>query len=307
MKKILTLIFLFLLLTISASAQIDETWFGVPDKDAPVASTRDYYYVAKHNRVNTCKNLLAYYTLDELSAMISAGTFDDIYVGDYIEMEMTSTYGTENVRWLVAGINYFKHRTDVDITANHIVLVAEDCFVNQQKMNSSNVTTGGYASSSMYMTVLPNYDTAITNAFGSSHVLGYHQLLTTSTDTTAPSMAGDNLTGCSNNWAWTTGETNQPHVTKLNLMSEPQLYGTKVLSSSFYDIGINNSQFPLFAQLPEKIRCGGGFNAISSACNNLWLSSVITTANFAICNANGIASHNKAANSNGVRPYFLFK
>jgi len=260
-----------------------------------------------HNKVNTCKNLLQKYTLDELSMMISTGNFDDIYVGDYIEMEMTSDYGTEKVRWLVAGINYFKHRTDVDITTNHIVLVAEDCFVDQQKMNSSNVTTGGYASSSMYMTVLPNYDTAITNAFGSSHILSYHQLLTTSTNTTAPSMAGNNFTGCSNNWAWATGATNQPHVTKLNLMSEPQLYGTKVFSSSFYDIGINNSQFPLFAQMPEKIRCGRGFNASTNARNNFWLSSVVSTTNFALCTSGGNVTNDGASYGSGVRPYFLFK
>ena len=259
-----------------------------------------------HNEIYTCKNLLQKYTLDELSMMISSGNFDDIYVGDYIEMEITSTYRTEKVRWLVAGINYFKHRTDVDITTNHIVLVAEDCFVDQHSMNSSNTTAGGYASSSMYMSVLPNYDTAITNAFGSSHVLSYHQLLTTSTNTTAPSMAGANFTGCSNGWAWATGATNYPHVTKLNLMSEPQLYGTKVFSSSFYDIGINNSQFPLFAQMPEKIRCGRGFNGSTSARNTFWLSSVVSTTNFANCNYYGVAGNYGASSSYGVRPFFLF-
>ena len=259
-----------------------------------------------HNKVKDCKNLLQKYTLDELSAMISSGNFDDIYVGDYIEMEMTSTYRTEKVRWLVAGINYFRHRTDADLTTNHIVLVAEDCFVDTHPMNSSNTTAGGYASSSMYMTVLPNYDTAITNAFGSSHVLSYHQLLTTSTNTTAPSMAGNNLTGCSSNWAWANGNTNYPHVTKLNLMSEPQLYGVKAFSSSFYDIGINNSQFPLFAQMPEKIRAGIGFNASTSARSFFWLSSVVCNDYFAVCNSAGNVNSGIASNAYGVRPYFLF-
>jgi len=286
MKKIFLILFIFISLICNAQTY-------------PVGYTN-------HNKVKDCKNLLQKYTLDELSAMISSGNFDDIYVGDYIEMEMTSTYRTEKVRWLVAGINYFRHRTDVDLTTNHIVLVAEDCFVDLQKMNSSNTTVGGYASSSMYMTVLPNYDTAITNAFGSSHVLSYHQLLTTSINTTAPSMAGNNYTGCSNNWAWATGATNYPHVTKLNLMSEPQIFGTKVFSSSFYDIGINNSQFPLFAQMPEKIRCGRGFNAVTSARNHFWLSSVVSTTNFADCADRGIAHSFGASDSNGVRPFFLF-
>jgi len=260
-----------------------------------------------HNRVNTCKNLLQKYTLDELSAMISSGNFDDIYVGDYIEMEMTSDYGTEKVRWLVAAIDYFRHRTDVDLLDHHIVLVAEDCFKTTHRMNSSNTTAGAFAGSEMYITTLPKYDTAITNAFGSSHILEYHQLLTTSTNTTAPSMAGNNLTGCSNNWAWANGSGSNPHVTKLCLMSEPQIYRTCALSSSFYDIGINNSQFPLFAQLPEKIRCGRGFNAVTSARHYFWLSSVVSTTTFAYCGINGVATNDGASNSYGVRPYFLFK
>ena len=260
-----------------------------------------------HNLVHTCKNLLQKYTLDELSMMISTGNFDDIYVGDYIEMEMTSDYGTEKVRWLVAAIDYFRHRTDSEILDYHIVLVAEDCFKTQHRMNSSNTTANGYAGSEMYVTTIPKYDTAITNAFGSSHILSYHQLLTTSTNTTAPSMAGNNFVGCSNNWAWATGATNQPHVTKLNLMSEPQLFGTKVFSSSFYDIGINNSQFPLFAQMPEKIICGRGFNASISARNHFWLSSVVSTTRFAICYYYGMGNISGASLSNGVRPYFLFK
>jgi len=295
MKRIF-LIFLFILCSIICCGQT----FPVNYRD--------------HNEINTCKNLLEKYTLDELSAMISSGNFDDIYVGDYIEMEMTTanitssnTSRTEKVRWLVAAIDYFRHRTDVDLLDHHIVLVAEDCFVDTQKMNSSNTTAGGYASSSMYITVLPKYDTAITNAFGSSHVLSYHQLLTTSTNTTAPSMAGNNFTGCSNNWAWATGATNMPHVTKLNLMSEPQIFGTKICLSSFYDIGINNSQFPLFSQMPEKIICGRGFNAVSSARHTFWLSSVVSTTYFALCGNIGYATGNGASYILGVRPYFLFK
>ena len=260
-----------------------------------------------HNKVNTCKNLLQKYTLDELSMMISSGNFDDIYVGDYIEMEMTSDYGTEKVRWLVAAIDYFRHRTDVDILDHHIVLVAEDSFKTAHRMNSSNTTANGFAGSEMYVTTLPKYDTAITNAFGSSHVLSYRQFLTTSTNTTAPSMAGVNYAGCSNNWAWANGSGSNPHVTTLCLMSEPQLYGTCSLSSSFYDIGINNSQFPLFKQMPEKIRCGRGFNASTSARNIFWLSSVVSTTAFAFCSDDGHASGGNASYSLGVRPYFLFK
>jgi len=92
----------------------------------------------------------------------------------------------------------------------------------------------------------------------------------------------------------------------LNLMSEPQLFKTTILSSSFYDIGINNSQFPLFAQLPEKIRCGRGLNSSWSARNNFWLSSVVSTTTFADCANDGAAGNYGASANLGVRPYFLF-
>lgn len=259
-----------------------------------------------HNLVHTCKNLLQKYTLDELSMMISTGNFDDIYVGDYIEMEMTSEYGTEKVRWLVAGINYFKNVTLEAITRNHIVLVAENSFSNLHQMNSSNTTAGGYAASSMHTTVLPKYDTAITNAFGSNHVLSYYQSLSTSINTTAPSMAGNNFTGCSNGYKWVTGASDSLHVTKLNLMNEPQLYGMTCMSSSFYDIGINNSQFPLFAQIPEKKICGIGFNSSLNVRYDFWLSSVVSTTNFAYQAVNGRITSVGASANCGVRPFFLF-
>lgn len=290
MKKIL-LIFLLIISTVCFAEE--------PPKD--------------HNEIYTCKNLLQKYTLEQLSAMIASGNFDDIYVGDYIEMEMTAVgvvsgggNRTEKVRWLVGAIDYFYNRTDSAITTHHIVLVAEDAFIDTQQMNSTNTTAGGFASSSMYIDVLPKYDTAITNAFGVSHVLSYHQLLTTRMGSSITAMGYGGYTGASNNWAWATGATNYPHVTKLMLMSEPQLFGCKVCSSSFYDIGMNNSQFPIFKWLPELIPCGKGFNGSSNARNAFWLSNVVSSTLFAPCASAGNITSANASNSNGIRPYFLF-
>ena len=265
---------------------------------------------ANHNRVNTRKNLLQKYTLDQLSAMIASGNFDDIYVGDYIEMEMTTVISgnnvTEKVRWLVGAIDYFYNRTDSAITTHHIVLVAEDGFITQHRMNSSNTTTGGFAGSEMYTATLPLYDTAITNAFGSSHILSYHQLLTTSMSSTIPSMAGNNYSGASNGWAWANGSGTNPHITKLCLMSEPQLFGTKVCSSSFYDIGINNSQFPLFAQMPEKIKAGRGIDKSATKAQAFFLLNIVSSTYFGNCNGYGASQFSGGGNTFSLRPYFLF-
>ncbi|MBO7043815.1 hypothetical protein J6W34_04680 [bacterium] len=258
-----------------------------------------------HNRVNTCKNLLQKYTLDELSAMISSGNFDDIYVGDYMEVPLNLPGGKMNVRWLVAAINYFKNKTDVEIKTNHIVLVAESCFDSIANMNSSNTTSGGFASSSLYIRGLNSYNTSLINAFGSNHVLEYHQLLTVQTNTTATSMAGNNEVGCSSSREWATGAEGYPQVTKLCLMNECQLFGTKCCSSSHYDIGINAVQFPLFAQIPELIVTGRGFNNYY-AYSAYWLTNVFSTTSFAICTFEGKISSSNASEYQGLRPYFLF-
>lgn len=250
-----------------------------------------------HNEIHDCVNLLNKYSLDDLSAMISSGLFDDIYVGDYIEMSMTSDFGTETVRWLVAGINHFKHCGDTEVSQNHIVLLPEDSFVNTARMNPTNTTTGGYVNSEMFTTTLPKYNTAITNAFGSSHVLQYRQLLSNATASN-PSMAGANFTGNASNWGWTS--------VKLNLMSEPLLYGTIVTSSSFYDVGIGKSQFPLFGQAPELIPAGRGLNGSTTSRYTFWLRAVTSSVGFCACTNDGVTNYGLSSASLGVRPYFLF-
>ena len=280
MKKLL-LILIFILITLNLYAQT------YPPK----------YF--NHNKIKDCKNLLQKYTLEQLSAMISSGNFDDIYVGDYIEMEMTSDYGTEKVRWLVAGINYFANSNNTGITDNHIVLVAESCLLTGRKMNSTSDTSGGFAGSNIFVNILPKYNNAIINAFGANHVITYNNLLTNSVDATIPSMAGDNYTGASNGWAFAS--------TTLCLMSEPQLTGTLLYSSSFYDIGTNNSQFPIFAQIPYLINTGRGFNNSNSASIGYWLSSVVNSARFAVVYGYGYVYHATAASAYSLRPYFLFK
>lgn len=284
----------------------------------PVQSTRNYYYHAIHNRVNTCKNLLAYYTLDELSAMINAGTYDDIYVGDHIDMEMTTNLGTEEepnnvtetVRWIVAHIDYFHNKTNNYHPQKHIVLVTENCFTTRHRMNPTESTVGGFANSEMYTVTLPKYDDAITEAFGSSHVLPYVQLLTTEINANYASMAGNGFNGASSKHAFATGGEGKPHLTKLMLMSEPQLYGCHPCSSSMHDICMNDTQFALFKEIPNLIHTGRGYNHLqSSGPTYNWLSAVASSKYFAAADNSGSA-WTGSANALSVvyiRPYFLFK
>lgn len=248
-----------------------------------------------HNGVYRGKNLTDIYTMAQLSAKIQANDWSDLYIGDYIEVTMTSSYGTETVRWLFAGFDTHLNRGDTATTKHHICLVPEDCFAKTQQMNSTNTTGSGYVGSAMWTTILPEYATAISNAFG-SHLLTHRKLLTNSMNVSAASMAGAGWTGASSGWAWTD--------TKITLLNEVQVYGTTVFSSSFHDIGDSNQQLPLFALAPDHIVCGCGLN--SSARVHWWLSTVASSTNFARVHNSGDANSGASYVELGVRPYILF-
>lgn len=96
------------------------------------------------------------------------------------------------------------------------------------------------------------------------------------------------MTGASNAWAWETVE--------LQLMSEPQIYGTTVWSSSAYDVGADYKKLPVFDFI-NGVQYGRGY---------YWLRSVVNSTNFALCFSHGVASTNGASNEYYVRPLILF-
>ena len=159
-------------------------------------------------------------------------------------------------------------------------------------MNDTNVTTGGYVGSKMYKTVLPVYAAALQTALN-NHILSHRELLTTAVSTTGNSNAGAGITGYASNWEW--------KDCLVKLMSEIQVYGSTVLSSSFYDTGCDNIQFPLFRLAPNLKVAGLGHNGSRWW---YWLSAVVSAAAFAYCSVIGDSCRSDAAGDGGVRPYF---
>ena len=233
------------------------------------------------------------YTVDEICQRISAGTFKDLYVGDYFDISITTDLGgTETVRCILAGFDIFWNNGDTAFTKHHAVIVPKDCFKTKSKMNDTNVTTGGYVGSAMYTTVLPVYQAALQTALN-NHILSHRELLTTAVSTTGNSNAGAGLTGYASNWVW--------KDCLIRLMSEIQVYGSTVLSSSFYDTGNANIQFPLFRLAPNLKVAGLGHNGSRMW---YWLSAVVSAAAFALCSLDGSSRSYNAAGDGGVRPYF---
>lgn len=204
-------------------------------------------------------------------AAISAGTFDDLYIGDYW------TIGGVNYR--IAAFNYFLHTGDIECTTNHVLLVPDTCLYNAP-MNSTNTAAGGYVGSEMYKSHLEQAKTTIKNAF-SGHVLKHRIHLTNAVST-----------GHASKSAWCDSE--------VDLMCEHMVYGSGIFSPVSYNNYIpanylvEKSQLPLFQHDPSKI-CNG---------DSWWLRDVVTDGNFTDVHKFGISDQSGSTNIYGVRPFF---
>lgn len=233
-----------------------------------------------HNAIYRGKSLGSTVTTAQYAA-IKAGTFDDLYIGDYW------TIGGVNYR--IAAFDYYLNSGDTSCTTHHVVIVPDTCLYNAQMHNTSsggyeggaaNTTTGGYVGSDMYKSNLEQAKTTIKSAF-SGHVLKHRIYLT---NAVANGRASDG--------AWCDSE--------VDLMCEQMVYGSGIFSpvSDGSNVPANyrveKSQLPLFQHEPSRI-CNR---------NNWWLRDVITASTFALVRDHGLADSYSASNSVGVRPAF---
>lgn len=223
-----------------------------------------------HNSIYRGKYLGASVTSEQFAA-ISAGTFDDLYIGDY--------WIIDGVTWRIAAFDYWLNTGDTQCTTHHVVIVP-DSNLYKAKMNDSNITTGAYVGSVMYTTNLATAKSTINSAFGSSHILNHREFLTNS-------VSGNNA----NNGAW--------YDSTVELMNESMVYGASVNGKSAdgsvnFNVEIDKSQLPLFAHDPSRITNRAHW----------WLRDVNSSASFANVLLNGGATVNYSSISLGVRPAF---
>ena len=230
-----------------------------------------------HNSIFRGKDVTSYLTDGTLFTRISSGKFTDLYVGDYVVKN--------NVTWRIAGFDIYYGKGDTDFNTHHAVIVP-DTNLTSAVMNDSNTTTGGYVGSKMYTTTLPTVETAIKNAFGSSHILKYRALLTKGINASATNRY-PGATGASNDWAW--------YDAYVNLMNMVQVTGNIGFSSSAFDTGADNIQFPLFRLKPEFVNKQRSW---------YWVRDVTTSANFADISGHGNGTSDYVSASGGVRPCF---
>ena len=194
---------------------------------------------------------------------------------------------TENVTLMFAAFDYYYNMGDTALTTHHAVLIPKTFFATTAKMNPTNTTAGGYYNSDMHQITLPCYAKSLKTALG-NHLLAHKTWLTTTVNTSTPSMAGAGMTGASSASAWET--------TELQLMNEVQLYGTMVWSSSAYEVGVDNEKLPVFNFI----------NPVQYGRTIVWLRSVVSSTVFAFCSNSGIANSYGASTAGCVRPLILF-
>lgn len=254
-----------------------------------------------HNSIYRGVNLKTHWGLstdsavvNKVSANISNGTFEDLFIGDYFDVTInTSLGGTETVTCVIAGFDvYLNCGWEAALTQHHAVIVPKNCFKTTSAMNSSNTTSGGYKGSAMYQNVLPIYASALQTALNNK-IINHREILSKSMNANTPSGAYSAWNGASSDWEWTDS--------LIELMSESEVYGCRVLSSSFYDVGIAKSQLPLFRLNPGMIQA----NRTGAGRQWYWLKAVANSTNFCDVYSSGYATSYGAGDSHGVRPRFL--
>ena len=274
--------------------------------------------LANHNIPRrTPKNITGYVTDGTLYKRLN-GTdgfelFEDLYVGDYIEMsraisakEQTGQYQATGSKFVtIAAIDWYMGNGDnAAINYHHLVMVPGQGFDGTQhfgrsRMNPTNDTTGGYTASEMHTTTLGAVAAAGSTAanatvnqqlyaeFG-SHLKTTRELLSNAMDSARTNRFGQ-ASGATSGWAWANCQA--------VLMSEVEVYGSIVFSSSGQDTGNACAQLPLFAHSKQAINNRSGY---------YWLKDVASAAYFCFCYNNGYANYTNASFANYyVRPRFI--
>ena len=197
--------------------------------------------------------------------------------------------------YVIAGLNPMKGTsTPYRVTVNHVGLIVIP-HVTQKWNESGNTSEGadgrgaGYLNSDLHYylknTLLPLVNTDL----GAANLIGHSKLLTNAVNTTGYNRLGS-ATGCSSGWTW---EAN----CKICALSEVQVYGGTVWSSSGYDTGEACRQLDVFRHYNHTEIFGGEYP---------WLRDVVSASGAAYAGYSGNAGNDTASYVDYVAALILF-
>lgn len=226
-----------------------------------------------HNMIYRGKNLGSSLTAEQAAA-IKAGTFEDIYLGDYWQID--------GVDYIIAAFDYWYKCGDTACNTHHAVVIPRSQLYTY-KFNPTNTTEGGYVGSDLYKNGLTQAKTTFNTAFGSAHILNHREYLVNAVTNGKPTGS---------DW----------YDSTVDLMNENMVYGGRQFSpmpdgtdpwNTCRNYTIDKSQLPLFRLAPWMSFVRDQW---------CWLRDVVSAAGFALCFGSGIADCYAASAASGVWP-----
>lgn len=245
-----------------------------------------------------------------ISTAIANQSFENIQLGNYITKTLslpilnghidaengTSTdYGCQ-IKFVDANAFYGYNNYAVTATPHMAALIfgLPNDYMNPTSSTTTAADTGtgytGYTGSYMHVKYLPAVVKALNNALGNGHLVAHSMLMGTAVGSSLVNRFGS-AGGATSSWAW---QMNQ----YITLMTEAQIYGGTIWSSSGYDTGQANTKLAAFNLVRWNKFCGNRY---------MWLRDVASGSHF--CNADdyGGAGYHRAAYSHCVVPLILLK
>lgn len=228
---------------------------------------------ATHNMVYRGKVLGTSVTSEQWAA-IKAGTFKDLYLGDY--------WSIGGMDYIIAAFDYWYKCGDTACNTHHAVVIPRSQLYTY-KFNPTNTTEGGYVGSDLYKNGLTQAKTTFNTAFGSAHILNHREYLVNAVTNGKPTGS---------DW----------YDSTVDLMNENMVYGGRQFSpmpdgtdpwNTCRNYTIDKSQLPLFRLAPWMSFVRDQW---------CWLRDVVSAAEFAICIGTGTADCNDASTAGGVWP-----
>lgn len=228
---------------------------------------------ATHNMVYRGKALGTSVTSEQWAA-IKAGTFKDLYLGDY--------WSIGGMDYIIAAFDYWYKCGDTACNTHHAVVIPRSQLYTY-KFNPTNTTEGGYVGSDLYKNGLTQAKTTFNTAFGSAHILNHREYLVNAVTNGKPTGS---------DW----------YDSTVDLMNENMVYGGRQFSpmpdgsdpwNTCRNYTVDKSQLPLFRLAPWMSFVRDQW---------CWLRDVVSAAYFAGCGGYGYASCSSASNAYGVWP-----
>ncbi len=196
--------------------------------------------------------------------------------------------------YVIAGLNCMKGSHGYTCASNHVGLIVIP-HTTQAWNASGNTYTGadergaGYLNSDLHYylknTVLPMAQTDL----GSGNLYSHNKLLSNAVNTSGYNRFGE-ATGCSSGWTW--------EDTYISALSEMQVYGGTVWSSSGYDTGEADQQLEVFKHYKHTAIFGNEY---------VWLRDVVSASYAADAYYSGYADRTAASYAIFVAALILFK